>query len=213
MFAFVKHNNTTSQQMSTEDKIKLAAANVFIKKGYAATKTRDIAEEAGINIASLHYYYRSKEKLFEIVFGEALKQFNNALDGVFGSDLPLQEKIRIFAGEAIDFFGNSPHIPHFIISESQNNIELVNKFLSNEDALNKLKKELAALIASGEIRDVHPAHFIMHMVGLIIFPIISKPLLLKKAGIDSAQYDQLLEERKQIVVDTMISYFFINKSE
>ena len=91
-------------------------------------------------------------------------------------------------------------------------MELIEKFLSNDSTLTTLQNELTDLASKGIIRAVHPAHFLMHMIGMIIFPIISKPILLKKAGIDSAQYDQLIQERKQIVADTMISYFFINKS-
>src|ERR1700748_2737311 len=66
---------TTTEEISTEEKIKAAAKKLFTQKGFAATRTRDIAEEAGINLALLNYYFRSKEKLFELIMMENFRQF------------------------------------------------------------------------------------------------------------------------------------------
>ena len=76
-------NNMVAKDSSTEEKIKIAARHVFHIKGYAGTRTRDIAEEAGINLALLNYYFRSKEKLFEIVMMETLRDFLQSLTSVF----------------------------------------------------------------------------------------------------------------------------------
>ena len=63
------------EDSSTEEKIKAAARKVFTRKGFAATRTRDISEEAGINLALLNYYFRSKEKLFDLVMMENMQHF------------------------------------------------------------------------------------------------------------------------------------------
>lgn len=199
------------ENQTTEEKIKEAAAHVFIQKGYAATKTRDIAEEAGINIASLHYYYRSKDKLFEIVIGEALRRFSKVMDEIFNSDSPLEEKIKRFVHRYIDFFKENTQVPLFIMSESQTNPEKVEKMLSNQKTLGKLKKQLEELAEKGVIRKIHYAHFMMNLVGTTVFPFISKPLMLRKLNISSKAYDALLEERKQIIPEMIINYMYLKK--
>ena len=81
---------------STEQKIKLAAKTIFHKKGYAATRTRDIAEASGINLALLNYYFRSKEKLFQLIMIETMQQFIASLSGAFNDpNSTLSEKIEI----------------------------------------------------------------------------------------------------------------------
>src|SRR5688572_8380530 len=87
-----KKNKVDDQ--SSEQKIKTAADTVFTKKGYAATRTRDIAEEAGINLALLNYYFRSKEKLFELIMMEKLTSFFGTIVPVLNdAGLSLEQKI------------------------------------------------------------------------------------------------------------------------
>lgn len=194
---------------STEERIKEAAARVFVKKGYAATKTRDIADEAGINIASLHYYYRSKDKLFQIVIGEALKKFSKVLDETFNSDSPLDVKIKTFVSQFIDFFKDNPFVPLFILSESQNNPEKVEQMLADQKTVDKLKEQLDGLADKGVIRRMHIAHFMMNVVGMTVFPFVSKPLMMRKLKLSPEEYKELLEERKRIVPDILIRYLYL----
>ncbi len=199
----------TIEVQSTEERIKEAAARVFVKKGYAATKTRDIADEAGINIASLHYYYRSKDKLFQIVIGEALKKFSKVLDETFNSDRPLDVKIKTFVSKFIDFFKDNPFVPLFILSESQNNPEKVEQMLADQKTVDKLKEQLDGLADKGVIRRMHIAHFMMNVVGMTVFPFVSKPLMMRKLKLSPEEYKELLEERKKIVPDILIRYLYL----
>ncbi|MEL7147138.1 MAG: TetR/AcrR family transcriptional regulator [Bacteroidota bacterium] len=207
----MKASDQSEKALNTEEKIKLAASKVFIRKGYAATKTRDIAEEAGINIASLHYYYRSKQKLFDLVIGEALKKFSNGMDDIFGTELPLHQKITTFVHQYIDFFKINPYIPVFIMSESQNNPEKVDKLIDNRKLLPKLKKELIALADKGIIRPIAPTHFLLNVMSLTAFPFIAKPLMSSKMDLTEADYDQILEERKAVVPEMIINYLYLEK--
>lgn len=200
-------------ELTTEEKIKVAATKVFIRKGYAATKTRDIAEEAGINIASLHYYYRSKEKLFEIVIGDSLKRFSKSMDEIFSSQIPLHEKVKRFVVTYIDVFKDNPMVPNFVLSESQTNPELMDKLLANQSSLLFLKKELKELSDKGIIRPIHHAQFIMNMMGLTIFPFLAKPIISRKAEITNKQYDTMIEERKQIIPEMIIGHLYLKKPE
>ncbi|MEM7551447.1 MAG: TetR/AcrR family transcriptional regulator [Bacteroidota bacterium] len=197
--------------LSTEDKIRAAAAKVFVRKGYAATKTRDIAKEAGINIASLHYYYRSKEKLFGLVIGEALNKFSQGMDEVFGGDNPLHEKIKNFVNRYIDFFKINPYIPVFIMSESQNNPEKVDQLVDSQKLMPKLTKELNELIEEGIIRPISPVHFFLNIISLTAFPFIAKPLMSKKMNLSDDDYSQMLEERKELVPEMIINFLYLKK--
>ncbi|TRX62549.1 TetR/AcrR family transcriptional regulator [Fulvivirga sp. M361] len=202
-------HSQVDEQQSTEEKIKQAAARVFVRKGFAATKTRDIAEEAGINIASLHYYYRSKDKLFELVIGEALRRFSKRMDEIFNSESPLQDKIKSFAHSYIDFFKENPLVPLFIMSESQSNPERVEKMLADQKTVNKLEEQLRQLGDAGIIRKMHHSHFMMNLVGLTVFPFISRPLMLTKLNMTDQEYDEVLEERKKMIPEMIIKHLFL----
>ena len=103
---------------STEEKIKNAARIIFHSKGYAATRTRDIADEAGINLALLNYYFRSKEKLFDMIMLESLQGFRQSLAGVFNNEkTSLENKIETLVSNYIDLLIDQPDIPLFVLSE------------------------------------------------------------------------------------------------
>jgi len=117
-------NSKTSDDYTTESKIMNAARIVFHKKGFAAARTRDIAEEAGINLALLNYYFRSKEKLFNLVMFETVQTFFESVTHIFNSpDSSLDEKIERFSADYIELLISEPEIPLFILSEIRSNTE------------------------------------------------------------------------------------------
>src|ERR1700712_323657 len=98
--------------ISTEEKIKEAARNIFTRKGYSATRTRDIAEEAGLNLALLNYYFRSKEKLFEIVMLEKMQKYFGVLAPVLNdASTSLENKVETIASKYIDLVIENPDLP------------------------------------------------------------------------------------------------------
>src|SRR5216684_17159 len=108
--------------LSTEEKIKAAAKKLFTQKGFAATRTRDIAEEAGINLALLNYYFRSKEKLFDIIMMENFRQFIQGIAmNVFDEKTSIGEKIEKLVIAYIDFLTLNPYLPIFILNEINGN--------------------------------------------------------------------------------------------
>ena len=195
--------------LSTEAKIKEAAVNVFIRKGFSATRMRDIAEEAEINTAALHYYFRSKDKLFEFVANEVLSNFSQSLDAIFNADTSLENKIRTFADQYTDFARRNPPVSLFIITEAHRNPEKIEGLLSSQLAIEKLKNQLQDLANRGVIRRIHPAHFIMSLVGMTVFPFIAQPLFSRKIGLPMTHYESLLEERKELIPEMMINYLFV----
>jgi AcrR family transcriptional regulator len=183
--------------LSTEEKIKEAARKVFTQKGYAATRTRDIVQEAGINLALLNYYFRSKEKLFEIIMFEKVQQ-------LFGIILPilnepsttLEVKLQKIASTYIDMLIQNPDLPLFVLSEIRNNPEQFGDKLQltkviNESVLIKQLKEKKP--------DLNPLHFLFNILGLTIFPFIAKPVFGAAQTFNEEMFVSIVNERKKLI--------------
>jgi len=198
-----------TDNQTTEERILEAAARVFTRKGYDATKTRDIQEEAGLkNVASLHYYYRSKERLFELVISRAMKDFSKIMDEILTGSLPLDQKIRSFVPNYIDFIKENPFLPSFIMTEIQRNPEHCSDMLHAEGSMEVLEKQIQDLADQKVIRPISMPNFMASLIGLVVFPFISKSVLKLKTGIDDEGFQQMLEERKELIPDMLINYLF-----
>ncbi len=194
--------NERLNDFSTEQKIKNAARVVFHKKGFAAARTRDIAEEAGINLALLNYYFRSKEKLFNIVMLEAFQSFFSSISVVFSDEkTTLEEKIEKFAADYIDLLFQEPEIPLFIMSEIRNNPKelMYNVNLKKAVFSSVFFDQYNEAVRHGKIMDRHFLHFMMNFMGLIAFPFIAKPLLKEITGLNEVQYNDIIAERKALI--------------
>jgi AcrR family transcriptional regulator len=194
--------NKLVNDYTTEGKIKNAARTVFHKKGFAAARTRDIAEEAGINLALLNYYFRSKEKLFNIVMLEAFQSFFSSISIVFNdADTSLEGKIEKFAANYIDLLFEEPEIPLFIMSEIRNNPVGLMQDANLKTAVfdSVFHAQYNEAIQSGKIKEQHFLHFMMNFMGLIVFPFIAKPLLKEITGLNESQYNDVIAERKALI--------------
>ena len=194
------------QDATTEDKILAAARKVFIAKGMAGARMQDIADEAGINKALLHYYFRSKEKLFETIFKELSLQFIPRINSVFESDLSLYEKIEIFCAEYISKLLENPFIPLFIVNEmnKQPDVFLKKMWGGKKPVVAKLIQQIDQEVRKGNIKKIHPAQLLLNMVSMCIFPFIGKPLCQLVMGINETGYRQLMEDRKKLVPQFII---------
>lgn len=187
---------------STEDKIKEAAKIVFHKKGFSATRTRDIAKESGINLALINYYFRSKSKLFEIVMLETMITFFQKMITVLNDEnTTFKNKIETFATEYIDLISKNPEIPTFLISEIRNNPKLIIEKISIKEILldSVFFKQHTKAVENGEIGEHNPLHFLLNILGLVVFPFISKPMITYGAQISETDFDKLMQERKKMI--------------
>jgi AcrR family transcriptional regulator len=181
---------------STAERIKDAAQKVFMQKGYAATRTRDIAEAAGINLALLNYYYRSKEKLFELIMLEKLSKFFGTIAPVLNdTSLGLEQKITTISSNYIDLLSENPELPLFILSEIRH---------SPEQFVHKLP--VAKLFESHFIKqlmekrpDLNPVHFFMNLLGITVFPFIMKPVFQASGILNEKVFLAKMEERKALI--------------
>jgi TetR/AcrR family transcriptional regulator len=187
---------------TTEEKILEAARVVFIRKGLAGARMQEIADEAGINKALLHYYFRSKEKLFDRIFVEVFQTISIGIGGFFTEDIPFFEKIRRFIDLYVDVLLKNPYLPIFFLSEIQQNPERLQKIIEKDifKNISGLMVQLMQEINQGKIRPINPAHLILNLMGMLVIPFAVKPMMapVLKNNLN-VDFDQLLAERKEVV--------------
>ncbi len=194
-------------ELNTEEIIFKSAIVIFHKKGMAGARMQEIANEAGINKAMLHYYFRSKQLLFEAVFKKAFMQLAPEIHRVLNSEDSLYEKIENFADKYISFVIENRFLPTFVIQELNNNPDFAVDFF-NQAEFPKPTKFLLQIeegIKNQTLRSINSKQILVDMFSLSIFPFIGSPLLQKISNLNEGEYNQLLEERKKHV-----SSFIIN---
>jgi AcrR family transcriptional regulator len=189
---------STEEVLNTESKIKQAAKIVFMRKGYAATRTRDIAEESGINLALINYYFRSKENLFSLVMLDCMKNFMGGLKQILNrEDLSLEEKLGEIVGHYLNMFKSEPDLPLFIMHEIRHNPKGIVNTLGMKQTLTK-SHFYQQLKAEGPPK-VDPMHFLMNIIAMSVFPFIASPLLKIVGELDDVSFMKMMNDRKKLI--------------
>ena len=198
---------TTERDGETEGRILQAAQTVFIRHGTGGARMQDIAQEAGVNQALLHYYFRSKDRLAQAVFRDVAGRVAPSIVAVFGSDSDIEEKVEQFVQLYIDTLRHSPFIPGYIVAELNFNPERLTMLaaeIASEhlgDAMQSFLPHLAAQLdehaARGKMRPIAPDQFLVNMVSLCVFPFVVRPVLRLVFGQDEAAFSRFLDERRR----------------
>ncbi|MDX1943385.1 MAG: TetR/AcrR family transcriptional regulator [Saprospiraceae bacterium] len=198
-----------TKDLSTEEKILEAARRVFLRDGYHGARMEAIAKEANVNKALLHYYFRSKEKLFDSIFQQIKGGLLPKVAEIFKADLPLFDKIRLFVESYIDLLLESPYVPLFMMNEVNKDPE---NFIQKMGIIEKLQSflpyfivQLQDEIEKGNIKPIHPMHLLMNTMSMCVFPFLAKPMLQRVSGMSDAQYMDMMRERKKIITEFVIS--------
>lgn len=192
---------------STESAILNAAKHVFQHKGMVGARMQEIADEAGINKALLHYYFRSKQLLFEAVFKKAFSLLAPQLNEVMNADTTICEKIKSFSSNYISFVLKHPYLPNFIIQELNRNPEFVKSIITEKyfPNIKKFRKQVNEKVAEGVIRPIKAEQLFINIMSLNIFPFMAAPLLKGFINANDKNYKKLMEERKTEVADFIIN--------
>lgn len=201
---------TKKRDSSTEEKILAAAKKVFVQKGMAGARMQDIADEAGINKALLHYYFSNKEKLFEMIFLEAASRLFPKINAIFESDQPLFDKIHSFCEEYIEVVMDNPYLPLFVLYEiNQDPVYFMKKVMPSGLRPNPMPfiEQIEAEVKKGTIKPISPLQLMMNLISLTIFPFVAKPMIQANLGIDEWQFRAAMEQRKkeipQFIIDAI----------
>jgi AcrR family transcriptional regulator len=198
---------------TTEAKIKDAARNIFISKGFNGCTSREIAKEAGMNVALVNYYFKSKGHLFDIVVSSVMKEFTLSMIDIFKSNIPLINKTRIFIDKEYEFLSKHPEIPNFIITElgkkDKSFFELLD--INNENKEAKIFEQIEESQKIGEMRKIDIVSIMLLMMSNCHFPFIAKPMVQMINSLKDDEYEKQLVIHKQYVTEMIIGYLFPTK--
>ncbi len=202
-----KRSGSPIDDGETETRILAAAKNVFIRRGTSGARMQEIADEAGVNQALLHYYFRSKERLSEAVFREVAGPMFPAIIEFVGADIPVGEKIDRIVDTYLTTMSRAPFLPGYIISELHHHPGRIQQLLSDitgadmnnalRPAFNKLERQLAAEARAGRMRRINAQQFFVNLISLCVFPFAARPMLSAALGFDDAGFAEFIEQRRK----------------
>ena len=190
----------------TQKMILEAARKIFARKGLAGARMQEIADEAGINKALLHYYYRSKEKLFEQVFQEAANKLITPVIRFLGDESDLFDKIRNLCRHYYQTLEKYPFLPNFVINEVHTNPENIFKIMGFEhmgEAKEKTIHQIKEAVQQGIIHEIDGRELIWNILSLCVFPFVSKPIV-SKFLYEKENIDAILKLRADRTADFII---------
>lgn len=198
-----------TKDLSSEEKILEAAKRVFLRDGYHGARMEAIAQEADVNKALVHYYFRSKDKLFEAIFEELKGGLLPKVGEIFKADIPLFDKIRLFVEGYIDLIAENPYVPLFIINEINKDAD---KFIERVGLIEKVQAflpyfvvQLQNEIEKCNVKPIHPMHLMMNIMSMCAFPFLAKPMLQRVGSMTEKQYMEMMQERKKVISEFVIN--------
>lgn len=192
---------TNKNRKSTEEQILIAAQEVFQKQGYDGAKMQDIADVAGINKALLHYYYRSKDRLFGMVFQQAFERMSKPVFSIWTSDQPLLTKVEQFCDTFLNVLQKHPYIATFVLHELTKNQDHLQQVIKGKvgELGEIIQKDLDEYCREHNREPVQAIHFMSDLLGMMVYPFIAKPVLFTLFDLDDGSYSRFIEERKRHV--------------
>jgi TetR/AcrR family transcriptional regulator len=193
---------------NTEQRIFEAARLVFLEKGLAGARMQEIADVAGINKSLLHYYFRTKEKLFEGIFNEVILRISSGLELTFKEDMNVMGRIRALVDIYIDVLSENRYLPFFVLNEmSQNPEKFAGLFVEHVVVhMRQFISQIVDEVEKGTINPIHPVHLLLNVLSLIIFPFAALPVMaqiIQNSGlaenIPAMDMDSFLKDRKRVV--------------
>ena len=199
-------------EQDTEARILAAAHRVFVRHGTANARTQDIADEAGVNKALLHYYFGTKEKLAEAVFLQSARVVFPKLIEIMGSDMPLASKLQAAVDFEFDVLEENPYLPGYLLSEFQTRHDSVRDLLSRsvpmdqlrDAVMNRLQSQLDAEADAGNIRRISAPGLMLMLMSQIHFPFAAAPMLHIALGLADDERSALMVRHRQSLAGSIM---------
>ena len=196
-----------AKDSDTENRILTAARTVFIRRGTSGARMQEIAEEAGVNQALLHYHFRSKERLSEAVFSEAATRMFPMVIQILGSDESISKKVEGIVATYIDNMSRSPFLPGYLISELHHHPERVPQLIKGvagievstalKPVLEKLNRQISGEVKAGRMRRISAQQFMANLISLCVFPFAAQPMLRAAFGLDEDGFVKFIATRRK----------------
>ncbi len=200
-----------TKEKPTEELIRDAAMKVFTRKGFAAARTEEIAREAGINRALLHYYYGDKQTIFNLIFEKRFKEFFNGLFVIFQADnISLFDKIERMVDHEISTLTRHPHLARFVITEIANDPALLLAYgsklgINPRVMISSFESLVEKEVSAGKIIPIQGRQLLINIMSLCIYPFVASPVIQTMMSLNEEEFYQMTEQRKKEV-----SAFIIN---
>jgi AcrR family transcriptional regulator len=199
------------REAATEQRILEAARTVFLHRGTDGARMQEIAKEAGVNQALLHYYFRSKERLSTAVLQQVASRIFPALVQTLGADISLDEKVERLMTIYLDTLSSNLFVPGYLISELHHGPDRVRELLTGvmgtdpsnlgPMVLKQLEKQINERVQEGTMRPIKPQQFVMNLISLCVFPFAARPMMSIVFGMDDAAFMRFIDQRKKELPD------------
>ncbi len=190
----------------TEERIIREARRLFIERGYENTSMSDIAQAAEINRPALHYYFRTKEKMFSAVFTDIIASVVPKIEYILTKDMPIGERIGEIVDEYMVTFREYPYLPAFILNEANRDISHLEETVRNMGMpwyFVRIRESLQAEMAAGKLKTVPIYDVLFTFYGLMLFPVLSRNMVTAVFATDNLTYNDILSQWKPYIVSQM----------
>ena len=200
-----------TKEKPTEELILDAAMKVFTRKGFAAARMEEIAKEAGINRALLHYYHRDKQTMFNRIFESRFKEFFKGLFVIFESDnISLFEKIKRMVDHEISTLIKHPDLARFIITEIAQSPDLLLEYgkklgVNPRMFIEAFEKQVVKEVNEGVIKPIDGKQLLINIMSLCIYPFVARPIIQTMMSVDETKFSHMAEQRKKEVSEFIIN--------
>ena len=191
----------------TEQLIKDTARRIFLKEGRMLATTQDIADTAGVNRTLLHYYFRSRDALFNIVFSEAVTKLRERIHEVIGASLVFRKKIENLLDVFYEELTELPYLETFIVlhlnQDHDKYEELFTKLPGGKERLKNFLKEIQQEMETGNIPEMKPINYFINLFALMAYPFVARPIYKNIFDLTDTAYNKLLPERKEVIMSLL----------
>jgi TetR/AcrR family transcriptional regulator len=196
-----------AEEAQTEKLIKEKAKILFFQKGLLNATTQEIADEAGVNRALIHYYFRSRDLMLDLLLDETLLEKKERVRKILSSDLPFRKKIAQYIDVVVDYGLTYPYLENFIISETARHPDKIKAFCARDKVKSSdlISEDLAAEIKKKKISPISPEHFMVNLSALCNYPLLAKSVLQTIHGMTDTAYRKFLIERKRVIYMTIFN--------
>ena len=196
-----------AEEPQTELFIKEKAKILFFQKGFLNATTQEIADEAGVNRALIHYYFRSREQMLDILLDDTLQEKKDRVRRILTSEYPFREKIARYIDAVVDYGLKYPYLENFIISETARRPEKIKNFCAKDKFKSSdiIREELEQEVKQGKFGPMSAEHFMVNLAALCNYPLLAKSVIQTIHGMTDSVYRKFLLERKRIIFRTIFN--------
>ena len=188
----------------SEQRILDAADAVFVRRGTDGARMQEIAEEAGVNKALLHYYYRTKDGLAQAVFRRVASAFMPVIIETMASDLSLEAKAEKVVQHYLEVFARRPYLPGYLISEVTHHPGRLPPLFAaiagtqiKKRVLTKLAQQIEERVRAGTLAPMAPEQFLVNIISLCVFPFAARPIIMVALGLDAKGFERFIAQRRE----------------